>query len=147
MTAPVVIVGTNSWATIAQADDYFAASYGRAAWSALSLLQKTQLLITACLWIRQQSTLSVPLTDTSATVRNAQAEAAWFIYNWFGEYEKRRALISSGVKTFKVLDFAESLGEVTFPAFIADMLSDYAVSTTHQFPRMSRDLEANASNE
>lgn len=147
MSAPVVIVGTNSWATITQADDYFAAQYGRAAWSALTLLQKTQLLITACLWIRQQSTLSVPLTDTTALVRNAQAEAAWFTLNWFGEYEKRRALISSGVKTFKVLDFSESLGEVTFPAFIADMLSDYSVGTAHQFPRMSRDLEANSSNE
>lgn len=141
---PVIIVGVNSWLTIAQADAYFEAKYGAAAWATLSLLVRTQLLITACRWLRQQASLSIALSDTSQVVKDAQCEAAWFLYSYQASYEKRRALYSSGVKSFRVLDWSESLGEVTFPPFLSDMLTDYVVSLNSQFPRMSRDLEDNA---
>ena len=145
MTAPVVIVGVNSWTTVAQADDYFAAKFGAAAWAALSAMQKTQLLISACRWIMQQPSLAVAIAVTAEIVRQAQCEAAWFILNFQDEYDKRRALISSGVKSFKALDFAETLGEIVFPQFIADMLFDYSVDSSIQFPRISRNLADNAS--
>lgn len=141
---PVVIVGVNSWQTVAQADDYFAAKFGAAAWASLSLMQKTQLLISACRWITQQATLAVAITVTANIVKQAQCEAAWFLLNYQADYEKRRALVASGVKDFKMLDWQETLGEVVFPQFVADMLGDYMIDTSVQFPRMARDLQDNA---
>lgn len=145
MTAPVVIVGVNSWVSVAQADDYFAAKYGAAAWAALSLSERTQLLLTAARWIVQQNAFSIPWSSTADLVRQAQCEAAWFTYRWFDEYEKRRALSASGVTSFKVMDFSETLEGVSFPVFIADMLSDFSVANESMFPRVSRDVADNGS--
>lgn len=146
MTAPVVVVGVNSWVTIAQADDYFAAKYGADAWATLTVLQKTQLLLSAVRWILSQNTFDIAMTSTAALVKYAQCEAAWFIYRWFGEYEKRRALISSGVKSFTILDFSESLSDaVQFPAFLSDILADYSTVASSQFVNIHRDVEDNAS--
>ncbi len=145
MSAPVVVVGVNSWVTIAQADDYFEAKYNAAAWATLTVLQKTQLLLSAVKWILSQNTFDIPMTSTVSIVQQAQCEAAWFIYRWFDEYEKRRALISSGVKSFHVLDFTESYGELVFPVFLSDMLSDYSLIADSQFVNIHRDVEDNAS--
>lgn len=141
--APVVVVGVNSWVTIAEADAYFEAKWGAAKWASLTLTQKAQLLISACRWIRQQSTLSVTLSSTAELVKNAQLEAAWFIYQWFDEYEKRRALTSSGVRSWKALDASETLAAVEFPAFLSDMLSDFIVEAGGLIVSASRDLEDN----
>jgi len=144
MPAPVVIVGVNSWTSIAQADDYFAAKYGAATtWAALSSTEKTQLLLSAARWILQQNIFDLPWSATEEVVRQAQCEAAWFIYSYFGEYEKRRALAAGGVSSFKVMDFSENLGEVTFPAFLESMLADYSTVASSHFPRVQRDLQDN----
>ncbi len=145
MPAPVVVVGTNSWASVAEADAYFGAKYGAAAWAALSLMEKTQLLISACRWLMQQTSLALSLSDASSTLKDAQCETAWFLLNWQTDYDKRRALISSGVRSYRVLDFSESLTEVTFPKYLSDMLVDYATSPGTYFPRVDRNLEDNAS--
>lgn len=145
MTAPVVIVGTNSWASIAQADDYFLVKWGAGAWASLTLTQKTQLLISAFNWIRQ-SGLSVSSSDTSALVKQAQLEAAWFVYKYADEHEKRRALSSMGVKSYRAMDFSETLENCAFPEFLSEMLQDYASGGGGTFPRVSRDLSSNESN-
>jgi hypothetical protein len=142
--APVVIVGVNSWQTISEADDYFAAKFGAAAWGVLLALQKTQLLITAFNWIRQQVSLSVPTTAVAVAVKQAQCEAAWFVYNYNDDYEKRRALTSSGVRSYKALDVSESLSEVDFPSFLAGILSDYATNLSSSIVSVARDLEDNS---
>ena len=145
MTAPVVIVGVNSWVTIAQADDYFAAKFGATAWASLSVTEKTQLLLSAVRWILQQNAFDILMSVTAELVKQAQLEAAWFIYKWFDEYEKRRALSSAGVKSYRVMDFSESLDAVTFPEFIVMMLSDYSMVASSQFPTLQRNLEDNSS--
>lgn len=144
MPAPVVIVGVNSWTSIAWADDYFLAKYGAGAWAGLTVTEKTQLLLSAVRWILQQNTFDLPMSATAEIVRQGQCEAAWFIYSWFGEYEKRRALSSMGVTDYKILDFSETLSGVEFPAFLAGMLDDYSLVKEHQFPRLNRDVEDNA---
>jgi hypothetical protein len=145
MTAPVVIVGVNSWVTVAQADTYCAGKFGAAAWAGLGITEKTQLLISATRWLMRQPTLSVSLADTAQVLRDAQCEAAWFIYNYQDEYERRRALISSGVKSFSILGFSESYGDITFPAFLSEILYPYVTSTDISFPRMGRDMSENSS--
>lgn len=142
--APVVVVGVNSWCSIAEADAYFEAKYSAGDWAALTLTQKAQLLITAFKWIRQQSMFSIDASSTAEVVKHAQLETAWFVFKWFDEYEKRRALTSSGVKSWKALDASETLEAVTFPAFITDMLSDYVVSVGGFIVSAHRDMEGNS---
>lgn len=145
MPAPVVIVGTNSWASIAQADDYFLAKWGGDAWATLSVSQKTQLLVSAFNWISQQSGLSVSPSDSTSLVRSAQLEAAWFLYKYADEHEKRRALTSMGVKSYRVMDFSETLEDCAFPEFISSMLSAYATGSGGVVVEVDRDLSENQS--
>lgn len=134
-------VGVNSWTTVAYADTYFSEKYGASAWATLSSDVKKQLLITAFKWIRAQSDFSIALTANADIVMQAQCEAAWFLYKYQEDYEERRALSASGVKSYKILDVAETLGDVVFPSFIAGMLSDFSMEIQSAFPRVHRDLE------
>jgi hypothetical protein len=143
--APILIVGSNSWCTIAQADAYMDEIYDRSAWATLSNEQKSRLLISAFRWINQQTDFSIPATSSAAKVLQAQYEAAWFIYKFFEAYEKRRALSAGGVSNYRILDFSETLNGVEFPIFIKEMLIDFAVSIGGGFPVIHRDLSSNES--
>lgn len=138
--AITITVGTNSWITQDEADSYFDEKWGASAWASLSDNEKAQLIITAYRWINQQSNLSIPAASSSQIVKNAQMEAAWFICCYWTEYEKRRALNASGVSTFRVSSFSESLNNVKFPDFILNMLIDFIANGGQYFPRIQRDL-------
>lgn len=133
-------VGTNSWVTVAEADAYFSDRWLASAWAGLANTQKEQLLITAYRWIQAQSFFSIPASSTSVKVKNAQFELAWYIYKFFGETEKRRALYTQGVREFKLSKWEETLEEGGFPDFIMDMLGDEIVNLGHRFPTISREL-------
>lgn len=138
-------VGTNSWVTVADADAYFLTKWGATAiWAALSEAQKESLLISAYNWIQQQSKFSIAASETAEIVKQAQYETAWFMYNYYAEYQKRNALYSSGVRDFKIDSFEEELEKPVFPLEISDMLHDYISSSAGGvFPRISRDLSQN----
>lgn len=138
--AVVVIVGSNSWVTRAEADAYFEEKWNASAWAALSDLQKDQLIITAYRWINQQPNLSISAASTATKVKNAQYEAAWFIYEYWTSYAKRRALDASGVDNFRVSSFSESINDVKFPAYILGMLDEFIVNEGGYFPTVTRDL-------
>lgn len=134
-------VGTNSWITRADADTYFSEKYGAGAWATLTDSVKDQLLISAFRWIQQQSKFTIPASSTAEIVKQAQCEAAWFIYNYWTEYTKRQALTASGVKSFKISNFSETLELPTFPIFIGDMLDGFVTSQGGVFPTVSRELD------
>lgn len=136
-------VGTNSWVTVAEADTYFADSFGRSAWSGLSNAVKEQLLITSYRWIQQQRLFTIPATSTEEIVKQAQMELAWFVYNYKADYDKRSALYDGGVRKFKIEQFEEELAENSFPSEIQDMLSDYITKGSGSFPKISRSLNDN----
>jgi hypothetical protein len=142
---PVVIVGTNSWVTVAQATAYLEARLGAAAWAALPLGDRTVLLISAFRWIRRQSALSIGAGSTDQAVKDAQCEAAWWLHKWNDEYEKRSAQYASGVRNWRALDMGESLEAPEFPAFLSDMLVGFASGAGHAIVTVSRDLADNAS--
>lgn len=138
--AVVITVGSNSWITQAEADAYLEEKWGASAWAGLTATQKAQMIISAYRWINQQSNLSIPAASIAQVVKNAQIEAAWFIYNYWTEFEKRRALNASGVKQFEVSQFSETLDKVKFPDFILNILFDFLVNDGGCFPRIERDL-------
>lgn len=136
-----ITVGVNSWVTIAEADAYFEVRYGASAWAGLAVANKCVLLRHAYAWIQQQSMFSIPPGATSEIVKQAQYETAWYIYNYFANHEKRRALYTQGVRDFEISKFSEKLEMPAFPIWIADTLDDYVVSVGGKFPKVERDFE------
>ena len=122
----VLSVGTNSWVTLAEADLYFEGKYqASTAWAALTDSVKNQLLVSAYRWIQQQALFSISASSTAQIVKDAQCEAAWYLYSYGDEDEKRRALISQGVTEFELNEWREELSKYEFPGFLSDMLDDY----------------------
>lgn len=136
-------VGTNSWVTIAESNTYMADRWNSAAWTdgTISDAQKEQLLVTAYRWIQAQPQFSIAASSTETAVKEAQIELAWYVYKFFDETEKRRALYAQGVRDFSLGKWEEELEKGGFPDFINDMLSDELTNLGGYFPTASRDFE------
>ena len=138
-----ITVGTNSWVTLAYADDYFAEQYSYSDWAAILENSRKLLLIQAYRWINQQTDLSIPTTSTNILVKQAQCLVAWYIYKHYENHEKRRALYTQGVTRFQISKFSESLKGAEFPEWIKDMLDDFLTDIGGQFPIIEREFENN----
>lgn len=138
-----IVVGVNSWVTLIEADAYFAYKWEATEWNdgTLSPAQKESLLISAYRWINQQTYFSIPPASTANIVKEAQCEAAWYIYKYWSQHQDRRALFNMGVERFTISKFSESLRGVQFPEFIADMLDDFVTTKGGTFPFVERDFE------
>ena len=135
-----IIPGTNSWVTLAEADAYFEAKYNASdIWAAFTDTVKKQLLISAYNWINQQSIFSISPSSTAEAVKIAQCEAAWYLYSFGTEDEKRRALIGQGVTSFDLSNWSETLSKYQFPSFLSDMLDDFFVGKGGYKVTFSRD--------
>lgn len=148
--AVTLTVGTNSWVSVTEADTYFNEKYGASAWAAIVADDKKRLLITACNWIRQQTELSIEMSATDITIKHAQFELAWFVRNYYEDFDKHRAMSASGITSWKALDASEALlgnfkAFPNFPEFILEMLTGYTTDSENAFPRVSRDVEENGS--
>lgn len=135
-------VGTNSWVTIVEADSYLAEKYGADAWSTFTDVKKKQLLVTAFWRIYNSKNFNIQLSSTDAKVKAAQIELAFWLSQYNTEWEKRQALINSGVVSFRVSKFSENYGKSisTIPEFINDILKDNYIAGV-KFPTFNRELE------
>lgn len=131
-----VVVGTNSWVTIAEADDYLTDRIDAADWFLLGdtdnpgIVSKTSLLVSAFHWLNTSATISSSSTDDS--VKNAQIEAALFLQKHYTELDERRAAASMGVKTFRFSKRSEDLdlNRIKLPEHIAGLLAGYTSLNT-----------------
>lgn len=140
-----IVVGSNSWVTVAEADTYLEGKWGASGWAGLDpVTQKTPLLISAFRWIRRLTGYSVPADSTDQNVKDAQCEAAWYLYKHGTGSDKREALRAQGVKAFRVMSFSETLTASEVPDFIADLLKDYESTYGHAKITVSRDMKSNA---
>jgi hypothetical protein len=140
-----IVVGTNSWVTITEADDYLDGKLGADAWASLSNSLKTQCLITAYRWLFYHPDLNIPASSTSETVKAAQIELAWWIYNYYAGFQKRGALIASGVEEFDLSKWSETLKAQDLPYEVANILEDEFTGRGGYFPTVSRTLDNNQS--
>lgn len=122
--AATIIVGTNSWLTLTEAETYFESRAQSDSWNALSEGDKNIYLITAYNWLFYDPGFFAPASSTSQAVKNGQCEAALFLIDYGEEYNKREALIASGVKDFKYSKWSETLGETNKP----DSVTNYFIS-------------------
>ena len=136
-------LNTNSWVTVTEADTYFLDRWGSVDWHSLTNIEKERLLVTAFRWIQAQPQFSISASSTNESVKNAQMELAWYVYKFFTETEKRRAIFAQGVRRFSLSKWSETLEEGSngFPGFITDMLDDELVNIGGYFPTVSREIE------
>ena len=131
-----LVVGTNSWVSVAEADAYLADRIDAGEWflladsGAAGVRAKGSLLVSAFTWRSGSPQLTIASSSTDDDVKNAQIEAAWFLHEYYEEMKDRRAAIASGVTSLRMSRRAESLsaGNLTIPTHILGMLSSYRAS-------------------
>jgi hypothetical protein len=134
-------VGTNSWVTVTEADNYLADTFGADGWAPLGNTLKEQLLISAFRWIFNYPGATIPKTSTNEKVKSAQIELAWWIKNYWAEYEKRQSLIAGGVTDFELSKWMEKLGTQDLPQNILNILIGVLTDLGGVFPTFERTLE------
>ena len=126
-----LIVGDNSWETVAEADAYLINRIGASNWSLLDNLTKEQYLITSFYWLLYDSSYNLDKTLTDDFIKHAQSESALFLLNYYNEYSKREALVASGVIEFTFSKWQEKLGSLSKPKTVDDIIinNGYSVNT------------------
>jgi hypothetical protein len=135
--AITLVVGTNTFVTLAEANNYLEEKFGADDWVTLGDEQKKQCLVTSFRWIVR---LGVDPSSTATNVKHAQIELAWWIYNRYDEYQHREALYAGGVREFSVLKWSETLENPDVPQFIKDIIGDL-IGVGGYFPEFDRELE------
>ena len=133
-----LIVGQNSWATIAEADTYLTYRINAEAWFELSasadpgVVSKTSFLVTAFYWLLNAPQLSLSANLTDDLLINAQIEAAFFLLEHGGELNARRATMFTGVESFKLSKRSEKLNinNLQIPSYIIGTLNAYMAENT-----------------
>lgn len=134
--ALALIVNTNTWITEHECNAYLEEKLGADSWTALSSTIKMQCIISAYKLMKFRLSIS---TVTQA-VMDCQAEMSWWLYQYRKDYEKRDALIASGVKSFNFNGWSESLDSVKLPQFVYDMLPD-SLQSGAKFFTITRELD------
>ncbi len=129
-----IVVGTDSWTTVVEADAYLSNRINAEGWFALpdppansGEVSKESLLISAFHWLMSAPQLSLPSSLSSDDIKNAQIEAAWFLYEHYSALNERRAAIFTGVEEFGLSRRKEKLNiaNLRIPDFIIGSLGAY----------------------
>ena len=143
--AATIIVGTNSWVTLAEAETYFEARPQSTGWDSLTTDdQKNQYRIFAFNWLFYDPGFLAPASATQQAVKNGQCEAAEFLITNYAEWAKRDALIASGVKDFQYSKWRETLGEVTKPNIVINYFSSVGFYGGANFFAQLQDIDDNS---
>ena len=113
-----LVVGTNSWVTLVEADAYFADHPKSSPWDVLDDPTKEQYLILSFNWIVNDPAFTAVPSTVDQNVKNGQCEGALFLINYYDDYTKRDALIATGVQSFTYSKWSETLGEVSKPQWV-----------------------------
>ena len=127
--ASVIVVGTNSFVTAAEATTYFTTRWGADTWAALTEAQKDAALVTAYNQIVQSGAFSIPDTITTQ-IKMAQMEQALFITIHGVDALARAGLIAQGVTqsgVSKETYDAEMRGRIALCPEAYELLKDYYV--------------------
>ncbi len=134
-----LVIGTNTWISVSDADGYFTYKYNADAWSTFSNSTKEKLLVSAYRWIN--SLYAISIATVTQKLKDAQCETAWYLYKFQPEHEKRAALYNQGVTSFEIIDFSEDLKGAQFPDYIFEMIKEFVAKGSAAFIRISRTYE------
>jgi len=134
-----LVVGSNTWVTVTEADEYLTYRMGTDEWFDLQekgqpgTLSKETVLGTAFRELVNCPSLDLPVSASGDNVKNAQVEMALFLVNHFNELDDRRAGIATGLNSFQLGKRREDLRTffIGVPEYIITMLGEYAsINTT-----------------
>ena len=124
-----IIVGTNSWVTILEADAYLTSRAGAAEWFDLDDApvtpgkdSKESFLVTAFYWLLDDPGFGLSPALTEDYIKRAQIEAALFLSKYRVDFEIREAKKAGGVDRFKNSKWEEDLGLVSKPQVVLNIL-------------------------
>ena len=142
-----IVIGSNSWISIADADDYLTYRVGAEDWFSLTDVgnpgaeSKTTFLVTAFYWLFGSSLLNISKSATDDNVKNAQCEAALYLMSNYTEYFQRRGVLATGLKTI-ALDMRQEAfdaAQLSIPSYILSMLAEYNIS--NNFPTLTGEYD------
>ena len=145
-----IVVGSNSWVTIAEADTYLTDRIDCEDWFTLAdsagagALSKTNLLVSAFYLLIKHPSLELSSSLTDDNVKNAQIEFSKYLHKHYEETDSRAAMIASGVRSFRLSKWWEQLsdkGGFQVPNYILGMLSAYNVTGSTPLLLGEYDLE------
>jgi hypothetical protein len=129
-----LVVGDNSWASIAEADAYLENRIGADdSWFVLPASagsgedSRENMLVSAFFWMQGSPQLDIASDVTDDDVKNAQIEAALFLTEHYDDLNERRAAIHTGVESFAYSKRREAFNpsQLTIPDFILGMIPLY----------------------
>ena len=129
-----LVVGTDTWITVIEADNYLKYRMGTEEWFALQkesnpgVRSKETVLGTAYRELLNCPALSVTPDLSNNEVKNAQAEMALFLSTHFEELDDRRAGVATALNSFTLGKRREDLRTffIGVPEYIIGMLGDYS---------------------
>jgi len=134
-----LVVGENSWATVAEADDYLTDRVGTQEWfnldetpSAAGEPSKETYLIMAYNYLLTKNGYCLDSTLTDENVKKAQIEFAFYFVDNFTEFEDDSNSLTKGAGSFNLSKWREQLnseanwnGDYPLPAFVSVFLTEY----------------------
>lgn len=136
-----IIVGTNSWVTIAEADTYLTTKVGSQEWFTLDdepsdpgEESKESWLVSAYNYLINNCGYSIPSDSTDQNVKYAQIEFAYYLLRYSEEFEDRANSIAMGVTEFKASKWSEKYkggssssgeGYISLPPAVRNYLCAY----------------------
>jgi len=132
-----LVVGTNSWVTVAEADTYLTDRLGTQDWftldespSAPGEPSKDTFLITAFNLLVNKGGYCLDPAMTDNRVKNSQSELAFYFVNNYNQFIADSDSISKGLKKFDLSEWSEEYfeswkGDFPLPASVSVFLTVY----------------------
>jgi hypothetical protein len=136
-----ITVGTNSWVTLTEANDYLESQFGNNWDSITSDDDKKKCLITAFWLIYTWPDYSIPKTSTEENVKYAQIKLADWIYSNYSDWKEHGAMIAAGIKSFALPKWRETLIDQGLPFEVQSLLNDSLINSGGYFATFERELE------
>jgi len=127
-----LVVGTNSWVTLAEAFTHLSSRMGSKDWLDLDpdgspgLPTRESTLIESFYWLSNDLSYSIPNSCTDDLVKQAQMEGALYLLKYYDETQDHEAAIAQGIKSFSYSKRSETFGEAPrIPTRIVGLLKNY----------------------
>ncbi len=138
MAELALVVSTNTWATMAEADEYFLGRLKSTGWDS-NVEDRGAALVTAYRDLNSLDGYSFASTPTDAMI-SAQCEQAEFLLHFGDDMERRDALREAGVSTLsfegafsegmtRISSQRKGLGSITISPRALDLLKSYQTPT------------------
>lgn len=124
-----IVVGTNSWILLADADEYFSTRIGSEnIWNEeLDEEKREASLITSFNVLLNCGLFTLVASDTSSNVKNAQCEMALFLLVHGEDIDKRKGLQAQGVVSAGIVQESydkDKLYDIPIPNIVRGLLKD-----------------------